>query len=66
MIRKSESKAPPGVEDFSNQVFEVLVNQLGHKAAEARRMISEAMAHNPSISTPEELFEEIYRGAEIS
>ena len=66
LIRKSESKAPPGVEDFSNQVFEVLVNQLGHKAAEARRMISDAMAHNPSISTPEELFEEIYRGAEIS
>jgi Holliday junction DNA helicase RuvA len=44
------------------QVEEVLVKDLGHKVSEAQRLVSEAMLRNPSISTPEELFEEVYRG----
>jgi len=39
-----------------------MVNQLGHKTFEARKMIQEAMRKNPGISSTEELFEEVYRG----
>ena len=48
-------------EDLKRQVEEVLVKQLGHKRSEASQMINEALARNPGISSPEELFEEVYR-----
>jgi Holliday junction DNA helicase RuvA len=48
-------------EDFTNQVLNVMVNQLGHKASDAKQMIARALKHNSSITTPEELFEEVYR-----
>ena len=50
------------VVDLKKQVEEVLVKDLGHKVAEAQQLVKEAMLRNPSISTPEELFEEVYRG----
>lgn len=50
------------VEDFRKEVEDVLVNQLGHKLMEARKMIEEAMKRNPRIGSSEELFEEVYRG----
>jgi Holliday junction DNA helicase RuvA len=50
------------VEDFRKEVEEVLVNQLGHKLFEARKMIEEAMKRDHRISSSEELFEEVYRG----
>ncbi|MDY6952403.1 MAG: Holliday junction branch migration protein RuvA [Thermodesulfobacteriota bacterium] len=50
------------VEDFTKQVQEVLVKQLGHKVREAKVMIKEALERNSTISTAEELFEEVYRG----
>lgn len=53
---------PP--EDFSKQVLDVLANQLGYKIKDARQMIKEAMQRNDSISSPEELFEEVYRGVQ--
>jgi Holliday junction DNA helicase RuvA len=43
-------------------VFEVLVKQLGHRPSEAAQLISGALARRPDIATPEELFDEIYRG----
>lgn len=43
-------------------VREVLVKQLGHRPGEAEQLIREALARDPAIATPEELFEEIYRG----
>ena len=49
-------------EDFKIDVRSVLVTQLGHKPGEARKMIEEAMKRRPSISTSEELFEEVYKG----
>lgn len=49
-------------DDISKSVLEVLVSQLGHKYSDARQMISDAIARNNSISSPEELFDEIYRG----
>lgn len=49
-------------EDFKKEVEYVLINQLGHKAIEARKMIEEALKRNPGILSSEELFEEVYRG----
>ena len=46
--------------DLTAHVFDVLVNQLGHKAADAQQLIKEALKHNPSIATSEQLFEEVY------
>ena len=48
-------------EDLEQQVVDVLVQQLGHKMAEARQLVRKALRSNPSITTPEELFEEVYR-----
>jgi len=62
MIRADEPEAMPVTEDFSQQVLDVLVNQLGHKTVDAKRMISQAFKRNPGISSPEALFEEVYRG----
>jgi Holliday junction DNA helicase RuvA len=49
-------------EDFKAEVEAVLISQLGHRQTEARKLIQEAMARRPSISSSEELFEEVYRG----
>lgn len=48
-------------EDISRQVADVLVEQLGHSASSARRMIKEAFERRPSIASPEDLFDEIYQ-----
>ncbi len=65
LIRKEEKKGIEVVEDFSEQVYEVLVKQLGHRATDAKRMIADALKRNQEIATPEELFEEVYRGEQI-
>ena len=62
LIRREEPKTPSGIEDFTQQVFDVLVKQLGHRAADAKQMITKALKRNSAIATPEELFEEVYRG----
>lgn len=49
-------------DEMIKQVLDVLVTQLGHKNSEGRRMIAEALKRNAEITTPEELFDEIYRG----
>jgi len=46
---------------ISQQVEDVLVDQLGHSAASARRMIKEAFDRNPGIENAEGLFDEIYQ-----
>jgi holliday junction DNA helicase RuvA len=43
-------------------VWEVLVKQLGHRPSEASQLITDALRRRSSIATPEELFDEIYRG----
>lgn len=48
-------------EDLKRQVEDVLVKQLGHKRNEATQMVDEALLKNPDITSPEELFEEVYR-----
>ncbi len=61
LIRKSEKIEYPVVEDLSKKVLEVLVRQLGYRTKEAKQMITDAMKRNTTLSTPEELFEEVYR-----
>jgi holliday junction DNA helicase RuvA len=61
LIRKEEKETDAADEDFTRPVFEVLVNQLGHKPLDAKRMIDEAMKRDSRISTPEQLFDEVYR-----
>lgn len=66
LIRKSEKVEYPQVEDLSKKVLEVLVRQLGYRTKEAKQMITNAMQRNTTLSTPEELFEEVYRGENAS
>ncbi len=66
LIRKGDTPTPAPDEDFTGLVLEVLIQQLGHKSADAKRMVGEAMARNPAIASPEELFDEIYRGEEFA
>lgn len=61
LIPKSQKEDIPIVEDLSQQVLDVLVDQLGYKIKDAKQMITDAMKRNSNISTPEELFEEVYR-----
>ncbi|MBU0544367.1 MAG: Holliday junction DNA helicase RuvA [Proteobacteria bacterium] len=63
LIRKTEHKQlVPAIIGLTQQVIEVLITQLGYKPPDARKLVAEAMNRNSSISTPEELFEEVYRG----
>lgn len=50
------------VSAVSEPVMTVLVDQLGHRRGDARKMIEDAFKRSPDISTPEELFDEIYKG----
>ena len=61
LIRKTEAVVAPAVEDISKTVIDVLVQQLGHKMADARKMVNAALERNKRLSTPEELFDEVYR-----
>mgnify|MGYP006275480351 CR=1 FL=1 len=56
-----EHPPPLGKDDPSEPVFTVLVEQLGHPAPEAKKMIRRAFSRNKDIETPEQLFDEIYR-----
>lgn len=62
LMRKSDAVGMAAGEDLTQQVEKVLVEQLGYRLGEARKMIVSAMKRNKSISTPEDLFEEVYRG----
>ncbi len=62
LICKTEKPEAKPAEDFPEQVFEVLAKQLGHKAADAKRMIADAIKRKPAITSPEQLLDEIYRG----
>ncbi len=62
----AEVPAAPGpaadADGLRELVWEVLVKQLGHRPSEASQLIGAALRRRPSIHTPEELFDEIYRG----
>ena len=56
------SAAPTGADGLRELVWEILVKQLGHRPSEASQLITDALRRRPAIATPEELFDEIYRG----
>jgi holliday junction DNA helicase RuvA len=62
---RTAQPATPGVDEdgLRGSVFEIMTKQLGHRPSEAAQLISTALGRNPGITTPEELFDEIYRGA---
>jgi Holliday junction DNA helicase RuvA len=62
LMREDQIFMDVEVVDVKKQVEEVLVKDLGHKLSEAQRLVREAILRNPNITTPEELFEEVYRG----
>lgn len=62
LIRAEDQKEPPMVEDLEKQVLDVMVRQLGHRVPDAKKMITAALKRNPDVSSPEELFDEVYRG----
>lgn len=66
LIRKGEAPPAPPRGDLTQLVLDVLTTQLGHKTADAKRMIAGALERNSSIATPEDLFDEIYRGEEFA
>jgi Holliday junction DNA helicase RuvA len=62
LIRKPEIPGPAPVEDFVQPVLDVLVDQLGHKPVDAKRMVADALKRNSAIDSPEALFDEVYKG----
>ena len=56
------SPRPGDDEALRAMVFEVMVKQLGHRPSEAAQLIAAALGRRPGMTTPEELFDEIYRG----
>jgi holliday junction DNA helicase RuvA len=63
-VPAGRSAPPLDEEGLRGMVFEVLVKQLGHRPSEAAALIDKALARRPDLTTPEELFEEIYRAGE--
>ena len=59
---RPDEKITPESEEIAKPVLDVLVSQLGHKPTDARRLINAALKRNNNLTTPEELFEEVYRG----
>ena len=58
----ASSGAASSEEHLRAVVWEILVKQLGHRPSEASQLITDALRRRPGIATPEELFDEIYRG----
>ncbi len=48
-------------EEITSPVLDILINRLGYKQLDAKKMITDAFSENKAISTPEELLDEIYR-----
>lgn len=61
LLRKQDVGESPAPEHIIQPVLEVLIGQLGHKPADAKRMVSEAVKRNQTIDSPEALFDEVYR-----
>jgi len=53
---------PVDADGLREMVWEILVKQLGHRPSEASQLITDALRRRPDPGSPEELFDEIYRG----
>jgi len=60
LLREDEEQDLPEIEDLEKQVIDVLVDQLGHKIADARTMVAQAIKQGPAYTTAEELFDAVY------
>jgi len=60
-VEEDQGSIPDQMLNISQQVEDVLVEQLGHSVASAKRLIKEAFEKNAKILTPEELFDEIFQ-----
>lgn len=60
LLREEAAAAAPKA-DIKEEVVDVLTRQLGHRAAEARRMVEEALRRAPHLDSAEALFQEVYR-----
>ncbi len=56
------AQAPVDADGLRELVWEIMVKQLGHRPSEASQLITDALRRRPSTLSPEELFDEIYRG----
>ncbi|PYN43174.1 MAG: Holliday junction DNA helicase RuvA, partial [Candidatus Rokuibacteriota bacterium] len=56
------AQAPVDADGLRELVWEIMVKQLGHRPSEASQLITDALRRRPSTMSPEELFDEIYRG----
>ena len=56
------AKTPVDADGLRELVWEIMVKQLGHRPSEASQLITDALRRRPGIMSPEELFDEIYRG----
>jgi holliday junction DNA helicase RuvA len=54
--------APVDADGLREMVWEILVKQLGHRPSDASQLITDALRRRPELGSPEELFDEIYRG----
>jgi Holliday junction DNA helicase RuvA len=61
LLREAAPPEGPAAPDFREEVIDILVRQLGHRVAEARTMVDEALRRAPSIDSAEGLFQEVYR-----
>jgi holliday junction DNA helicase RuvA len=62
LIRTHSESSKSLSQDIMQPVLEVLVNQLGHRPVDAKRMIQAAFQRNEAIASSEALFDEVYRG----
>lgn len=56
-----EQPVVAAAEEIFKQVQVVLVDQLGYRVADARRMMADAVRRNSGIRTPEQLLDEVFR-----
>ncbi|MDR7522220.1 MAG: Holliday junction branch migration protein RuvA [Armatimonadota bacterium] len=61
LLREAAAAPAAPQPDFKDEVIEVLIRQLGHRPAEARRMVEEALRRAPHLDSAEALFQEVYR-----
>lgn len=64
LMSEREGAAPveKDKEEIAQEALNALVQQLGYRSVEARKVVEEALKRNPAVSSAEELFEEIFRG----
>ncbi len=60
-LSMEHDQIPVAMDNIARQVEDVLIEQLGHSLASAKRLIKEAFEKNSTISTPEALFDEIFQ-----